>query len=243
MVDLPNMGGIKFHDGAQKATMMKLPLNVAPTKRVAMARGVLLVSDSCNDERLKVLHAAVIRAVVATATRHLEKERANVLQLRATANDAKLSDAARASAQAKLEYTPGRCAALDTIINHPSEFYAATMAPAHMWKVMEALDATIQLYPRDDTDLALKKDRSDVAKAFQRQGGICTVDVATGGSIKKEEARMAMSLVPALLAAPLGNDVQCLRGSGVASNSTLVAPSAKAERDITKQLVICSCST
>ena len=190
MVDLPNMGGIKFHDGAQKAAMMMLPLNGAPTKRVAMARGVLLVSDSCNDERLKILHAAVIRAVVTTATRHLEKERANVLQLRATANDAKLSDAARASAQAKLEYTPGRWAARATLISRPRECYAATMAPAHVWKVMDASDATIQLYPRDDTDLALKKDRSDVAKAFQRQGGICTVEVATGGSIKKEEARM-----------------------------------------------------
>ena len=38
MVDLPNMGGIKFHDGAQKATMMKLICNTLRAQSIDCAR-------------------------------------------------------------------------------------------------------------------------------------------------------------------------------------------------------------
>ena len=67
MFVLPGVGGIKSYDGSTKATLEILPFHAAASRRVAMVRGVLLLSDSCNDERLKIFQAALNKMVTTVA--------------------------------------------------------------------------------------------------------------------------------------------------------------------------------
>ena len=142
----------------------------------------------------------------------------------------------RRTASDKLAYHRNLREALRKISHSPEDFIMVATQPLQSFPVLGALDATVQLIPRDDSDRAVSRRRSSLGWAFARQSAIATVVVCKGWE-SSVDARAAMMVAKRLLRTPTPPAASALRPTGPVPEVKLVPPTKLAEDRITAVVV------
>ena len=105
----------------------------------------------------------------------------------------------------------------------PEKFILVVTQPLQNFPVLDALDVTARLIPRDDNDRDVAKRRSSLGWAFARQARIAAVIVRKGCE-SSVDARAAMVVAQRLFRTPTPPAASVLRPAGSVPDVKLVPP-------------------
>ena len=108
--------------------------------------------------------------------------------------------------------------------------------PLQSFPCLDALDATVQLIPRNDSDTDASRRRSSLGWAFARESSIATAIVRKTCQVPVD-SRAAMLVAQRLLRMPTPAAASVLRPTGSVPDVTLVKPTKVAEARITSAAV------
>jgi hypothetical protein len=232
-----NVGAIPLRDGNMHATVKLLPFGGEAYATFAFVETALLLNESHAAERLDFAQRAMINPMVRQAAGELIAAEEKLVQQYAEASSAAASPPEqRTSAVQKATHHRGKLHALQTIAERPDDYFAVATQPLQGFPVLDALDATAQLLPRDDSDRDLARRRSALGWAFARQAAIATVIVRKGCE-SAAVARAAMAVARRLLHMPTPPAASALRPTGTVAETKLVPPSRLAENRITTAVI------
>ena len=164
--------------------MSRAPFGGAGYQIGAYVRGVNLVENRLNEERLQFVQQEMVLPMVLSVTDRLrEFESQRQATNEASAGDATLTDAERKIAGAKAASAKSKLEALSIITRNPNAYFQTFMQPHNPFNIADAFDKTAGIVPRDDTDRsrAANKVRMRVANAFGRESGLPVVAVRQQG--------------------------------------------------------------
>ena len=171
---LPGIG-IFTIGGVTNVEMARLPFGGTGYHAGAFVRGVNLVENRLNEERLILVQEEVAKPMMAVAVcdklRAFESERKEVNE--AIAADATKSESDRKVARAILRGANAKLEALALINSDIGHYFQTFIKPLNPFNVADAFDKAACIAPRDDTDRsrAANKVRMRFANAFGKERG------------------------------------------------------------------------
>ena len=173
-VALPAIG-IFTIGGVKNVEMARLPFGGAGYHVGAFVRGVNLVENRLNEERLILVQEEVSKPMAITVCdklRAFESERKAANEV--IAADASKSESDRKVARAIVEGASAKLEALALINSDIDHYFHTASKPLDPFNVAGAFDKAACIAPRDDTDRsrAANKVRMRIANAFGKESGL-----------------------------------------------------------------------
>ena len=238
-VALPDVGVFTIN-GVTHSEMSRAPFGGAGYQIGAYVRGVNLVENRLNEERLQfVQHEMVLPMVLSVTDRIREFESQRQATNEASADDATLTDADRKVASAKAASAKAKLEALATIASNPNAYFQTFMQPHNPFNIADAFDKTAGIVPRDDTDRsrAANKVRMRVANAFGRESGLPVVAVRQQG-VSGTVKRCLIQIIGSFARTPVTGNVAPLAGTWVKEPvGFAAAPSVYSEKRLTLNII------
>ena len=163
--------------------MARLPFGGAGYHAGAFVRGVNLVENRLNEERLILVQEEVAKPMavaVCDKLRAFESERKAVNE--AIAADATKSESDRKVARAIVRGASAKLEALSLINSDIGHYFQTFIKPLNPFNVADAFDKTALIAPRDDTDRSNSKSRMRIANGFSKESGLPLVAVRVQGA-------------------------------------------------------------
>ena len=133
----------------------------------------------------------------------------------------------RRTATTKAAYQRNLRNALGRVSEWPENSILVATQPLQSFPVLDALDATAQLAPRDDSNREASQRRSALGWAFARESSIATV-IVRKDCRTSADSRAAMLVAQRLLRTPTPAAASVLRPTGSVPDVTLVKPTKMA---------------
>ena len=220
--------------------MLRLPFDGAGYQIGAYVRGVNLIENRLNEERLQFVQQELVLPMVLTVTgklREFESERR-------TSNEAIVSDASktgeeRAIESAKVAIAKAKLDAISTITGNVNAYFQTFMKPHNPFNVADAFDKFAGIVPRDDTDRSrvANKIRMRVANAFGKESGLPVVAVRQQG-VTGTVKRCLIQIIGGFPRTPVVGNVEPLVGTWVKEPVGFSAvPSVFSEKRLTLNII------
>ena len=216
--------------------MARLPFGGAGYHVGAFVRGVNLVENRLNEERLILVQEEVVKPMAVTVCDKLlafESERKAVNE--AIAADATKSESDRKVAQAIVESASAKLEALLLINNDINHYFQTFIKPLNPFDVADAFDKTARIAPRDDTDRSrvANKVRMHIANGFGKESGLPVVAVRVQG-VSGTVKRCLIQIVGDFARTPVAGNTESLSGIWVHEPVGFsAAPSVFSEKRLT----------
>ena len=198
MLAAANFGAIPLRDGSTQANAKLLPFDGDEYGVFAFIEPVALVNEVQGNARLSYTQRLMVDPVVqSAATDLIAAEDGAVARYTTDSAPEMLEPEQRRTASVKLAYHRNLREGMLKISESPDKFILVATQPLQSFPFLDALDATTQLIPRDDSGRAVARRRS----ALARQAAIATVIVRKGCE-SSVDARAAMMAAKQLLRTP-----------------------------------------
>ena len=170
-----NIGAITLKDGSVKAKVQLLPFDGDEYGVFAFVDPVLLLNEAQCSERLSLTQRLMITPMVRTATAQLiAVTEAAVAQHEAESANEALEAVQRCAATKKAVHQRNMRDAPNRISQAPEQYILVASQPLQSFPCLGALDAAVQLIPRNDGDADASRRRSSLGWAFARESSIAT---------------------------------------------------------------------
>ena len=232
---LPDIG-IFTISGVTNAEMARLPFGGAGYHIGALVRGVNLVENRLNEERLIFVQEEVAKPMAITVCdkqRVFESDRKAANE--AIAADATKSESDRKVAQAIVESASAKLEALSLINSDINHYFQTFIKPLNPFNVADAFDKTARIAPRDDTDRSrvANKVRMRIANGFGKESGLPVVAVRVQG-VSGTVKRCLIQIVSDFARTPVAGNTEPLSGTWVHEPVGFsAAPSVFSEKRLT----------
>ena len=236
-VALPDIGVFTIN-GVTNVEMARLPFRGAGYHVGALVRGVNMVENRLNEERLIFVQEEIVRPMaiaVCDKQRVFETERkatheAIAADATKSEGDRKVANAIVASASAKLE-------ALSLINGDINRYFETFIKPLNPFNVADAFDKTALIAPRDDTDRSNNKSRMRIANGFAKESGLPVVAVRVQG-VSGTVKRCLIQIVDDFARSPIVGNTEPLTGTWVREPVGFSAsPSVFSEKRLTLNVI------
>ena len=236
-VALPDIG-IFTISGVTNAEMARLPFGGAGYHIGALVRGVNMVENRLNEERLIFVQEEVAKPMaiaVCDKQRVFESERKATNEV--IAADATKSESDRKVAQAIVESASAKLEALSLINGDINRYFQTFIKPLNPFNVADAFDKTAHIAPRDDTDRSANKARMRIANGFGKESGLPVVAVRVQG-VSGTVKRCLIQIVNDFARTPIVGNTEPLSGTWVHEPVGFsAAPSVFSEKRLTLNVI------
>ena len=236
-VGLPDIGVFTIN-GVTNVEMARLPFGGAGYHVGALVRGVNMVENRLNEERLTFVQEEIVRPMaiaVCDKQRVFETDRkatheAIAADATKSESDRKVANAIVASASAKLE-------ALSLINGDINRYFETFIKPLNPFNVADAFDKTALIAPRDDTDRSNNKSRMRIANGFAKESGLPVVAVRVQG-VSGTVKRCLTQILDDFARSPVVGNTEPLTGTWVREPVGFSAsPSLLSEKRLTLNVI------
>ena len=174
-----NIGAITLKDGSAKAKVQLLPFDGDEYGVFTFVDPVLLLNEAQCSERLSLTQRLMITPpmVRAAAAQLIAVTEAAIAQHEAESADEALEAVQRCAATKKAVLQRNMRDALNRISQAPKQYILVASQPLQSFPCLGALDAAVQLIPRNDSDADASRRRSSLGWAFASESPIATAIV------------------------------------------------------------------
>ena len=232
-----SFGAITLKDGSIKAKAQLLPFEGNQYGVFAYVDAALLLNEAHCSERLNLTQRLMITPMVRTAAGELVgAEEALIARCEAESANESLEATQRSAATKKAVHHTNVRDALNRIIQRPEDYFLVGSQPLQSFPCLDALDASVTLIERNDSDANTSRRRSALGWAFARDASIATVIVRMKCDVSLDE-RAAVMVAQRIFRTPTPAAASVLRPTGSVPDVKLVKPTKVAESRITAAAV------
>ena len=235
-----NFGAITLKDGSAKAKDQLLPFDGDEYGVFAFVDSILLLNEPQCSERLSLTQQRLMinPMVRSAATELIAVQDEAIARYEAESASDMLEPVQRSAASKKAVHQRNIRDAPNRASQAPEQYILVASQPLQSFPCQDALDATAQLIPRNDSDTDASRRRSSLGWAFARESPIATA-IARKTCQVTVDLRAAMLVAQRLLRMPTPAAARVLRPTGSVPDVTLVKPTKVAEGRITSDVGGC----